>query len=161
MKRILLAATAAAVMTSAASAQVLEEKNISMELASTIAREAVAACSAEGYNVSAAVVDRAGVLRALLRADNAGSHTPEAARQKAYTSSSSRMPTSAMAENIAKNPTAAELASIDGFLVLAGGMPIKVGNATIGAIGVGGAPGGQFDEACAVAAISKVQAQLK
>jgi uncharacterized protein GlcG (DUF336 family) len=66
-----------------------------------------------------------------------------------------------MAENIAKNPTAAELASIDGFLVLAGGMPIKVGNATIGAIGVGGAPGGQFDEACAVAAISKVQAQLK
>lgn len=161
MKRILLAATAAAVMTSAASAQVLEEKNISMELASTIAREAVAACSAEGYNVSAAVVDRAGVLRALLRADNAGSHTPEAARQKAYTSSSSRMPTSAMAENIAKSPTAAELASIDGFLVLAGGVPIKVGNATIGAIGVGGAPGGQFDEACAVAAINKVQAQLK
>lgn len=161
MKRILLAATAAAVLTSVASAQVLEEKNISMELASTIAREAVAACSAEGYNVSAAVVDRAGVLRALLRADNAGSHTPEAARHKAYTSSSSRMPTSAMAENIAKNPTAAELASIDGFLVLAGGMPIKVGNATIGAIGVGGAPGGQFDEACAVAAISKVQAQLK
>lgn len=161
MKRILLAATAAVLMTSAASAQVLDEKNISMDLASTIAREAVAACSAEGYNVSAAVVDRAGVLRALLRADNAGSHTPEAARQKAYTSSSSRMPTSAMAENITKNPAAAELASIDGFLVLAGGVPVKVGNVTIGAVGVGGAPGGQFDEACAIAAIKKVEAQLK
>jgi uncharacterized protein GlcG (DUF336 family) len=161
MKRIFLAATAAALMTSAASAQILEEKNMPMELASTIAREAVAACSAEGYNVSAAVVDRAGVLRALLRADNAGSHTPEAARRKAYTSSSSRMPTSAMAENITKNPAAAELASIDGFLVLAGGVPVKVGDVTIGAVGVGGAPGGQFDEACAIAAINKVQDQLK
>lgn len=161
MKRIFLAATAAALMTSAASAQILEEKNMPMELASTIAREAVAACSAEGYNVAAAVVDRAGVLRALLRADNAGSHTPEAARQKAYTSSSSRMPTSAMAENITKNPAAAELASIDGFLVLAGGVPVKVGDVTIGAVGVGGAPGGQFDEACAIAAINNVQDQLK
>ncbi|MDT6939526.1 heme-binding protein [Brucella pseudogrignonensis] len=66
---------------------------MSVELANTIVREAVAACFAEGYNVSTAVVGRAGVLRAVLRADNAGSHTPEAARQKAYTSSSSRMPT--------------------------------------------------------------------
>lgn len=161
MKRILLAATAAAVMGSAASAQILEEKNMPMDLAATIAREAVAACSAQGYNVSAAVVDRAGVLRALLRADNAGSHTPEAARQKAYTSSSSRMSTSAMAENITKNPAAAELASIDGFLVLAGGVPVKLGDVAIGAIGVGGAPGGQFDEACAVAALTKVKDQLK
>lgn len=161
MKRIFLAVTAAALMTSAASAQVLEEKNIGMELAGTIAREAVAACAADGYNVSAAVVDRGGVLRALLRADNAGSHTPEAARQKAYTSSSSRTPTSVMAENITKNPAAAQLASIDGFLVLAGGVPIKVGDATIGAVGVGGAPGGQFDEACAIAAINKAQDQLK
>lgn len=161
MKRIFLTLSAAALMTTAASAQILEEKNMSMELASTLAREAVAACAVDGYNVSAAVVDRAGVLRALLRADNAGSHTPEAARQKAYTSSSSRNATSAMAESITKNPAAAELASIDGFLVLAGGVPVKVGDVTIGAIGVGGAPGGHLDEVCAVTAIGKVQEQLK
>jgi uncharacterized protein GlcG (DUF336 family) len=160
MKRIILAAIAALAMTSASSAQLLQEKNMPLDIAVSIAQEAVAACSAQGYNVSAAVVDRAGVLRALLRADNAGAHTPEAARQKAYTSASSRTPTSVMAENIQKNPTAGELASIDGFLVLAGGVPVKAGEETIGAIGVGGAPGGQFDEACAIAALNKVQNQL-
>ncbi|MGO1163282.1 heme-binding protein [Brucella sp. C7-11G] len=61
---------------------------MSMELANTIVREAVAACFAEGYNVSTAVVGRAGVLRALLHADNTGLCTPKAVRQKAYISSS-------------------------------------------------------------------------
>lgn len=111
--------------------------------------------------MTAAVVDRAGVLRALQRADRAGPHTVDAARDKAFTSASSRTPTSKMAENIQKNPAAAELASIDGFLVLAGGVPIKAGDETIGAIGVGGAPGGNLDEACALSALEKVKDQLK
>jgi hypothetical protein len=66
-----------------------------------------------------------------------------------------------MVENIQKNQTAAQLVAIDGFLVLAGGVPVKLGKETIGAIGVGGAPGGHLDEACANAAIAKVQDQLK
>ena len=57
----------------AAQAQgVLTEKNISLDLANRLAAETVKQCSAKGYNVSAAVVDRAGVLRALQRADQAG-----------------------------------------------------------------------------------------
>jgi uncharacterized protein GlcG (DUF336 family) len=48
-----------------------------------------------------------------------------------------------------------------GFLLLGGGVPIKVGNETIGAVGVGGAPGGHLDEQCAMAGIAKVQDQLK
>lgn len=161
MKRILFAGAAALVMTSAASAQVLQEKNMPLDLAVNIASETIAACSANGYNVSVAVVDRGGVLRSLMRADNAGIHTPDAAKAKAFTSASSRMPTSAMAETIQKNPAAAELANIPGFLVLGGGVPVKVGDETIGAIGVGGAPGGHLDEACAIAALEKVQDQLK
>ncbi|MCY1249967.1 hypothetical protein D9M72_635520 [compost metagenome] len=66
-----------------------------------------------------------------------------------------------MAENVAKNPAAAELVNIEGFLVLAGGVPIKAGDVTIGAIGVGGAPGGNLDEACAATAIEKAAGQLK
>jgi uncharacterized protein GlcG (DUF336 family) len=42
-----------------------------------------------------------------------------------------------------------------------GALPIKVGEDTIGAIGVSGAPGGDKDEACAKAGIDKVAAELK
>ena len=41
-----------------------------------------------------------------------------------------------------------------------GGLPIKVGNDTIGAIAVAGAPGGDKDEACARAGLDKVKDQL-
>jgi uncharacterized protein GlcG (DUF336 family) len=42
-----------------------------------------------------------------------------------------------------------------------GGVTIKVGGQAIGAIGVSGAPGGQFDEACARDALAKIQDRLK
>lgn len=161
MIRLILAAAAALSLTSAASAQLLQEKNMPLALAADLARESVAACSAQGYNVTATVVDRAGVVRAVLRADNAGPHTVDAARRKAFTSASTRLATSTVAENVQKNPAAAQLVAIDGFLVLAGGVPVKAGSETIGAIGVGGAPGGNLDEACANAALAKVQDQLK
>lgn len=156
-----LAALASLSLAHAASAQVLQEKNISLSLATEIAQHAVQQCSADHYNVTAAVVDRGGNLRALLRADNAGPHTVDAARRKAFTSVSMRIPTSKLVENLQKNPAAAQLATVEGFLALDGGVPIKAGNDVIGAIGVGGAPGGQFDEACAVRAIEAVQAKLK
>lgn len=160
-KRLWLAACMAALLSSGASAQVLQEKNVTMDIALELAQGAVEACAKDNYNVSAAVVDRAGILRALLRADNAGVHTPEAARRKAYTAVSARTPTSTMAKNIQDNPAAAQLVAIHDFLVLGGGMPVKVGNETIGAIGVGGAPGGHLDEACALAAIKQVEGKLK
>ncbi|WP_172400368.1 GlcG/HbpS family heme-binding protein [Alcaligenes faecalis] len=146
----------------AAQAQgVLTEKNISLDLANRLAAETVKQCSAKGYNVSAAVVDRAGVLRALQRADQAGPHTVNASIDKAYTSASARSLTSAMLEGSQKNAGAANLGDIQGFLLLGGGVPVKVGNDTIGAIGVGGAPGGHLDEACAVAALETLKADLK
>jgi uncharacterized protein GlcG (DUF336 family) len=39
-------------------------------------------------------------------------------------------------------------------------VPIKVGNQTIGAIGVSGAPGGDKDEACADAGLAKISDRL-
>lgn len=145
-----------------ASAQsVRTEKNMSLELANQIASASVAACSAAGYNVAVTVVDRAGTVRAVQRADNAGPHTLEASRLKAYTSASAKNTTLAMMEGAQKNPAAANLVHIPGYLLLGGGVPVKVGNEVIGAVGVGGAPGGHLDEQCAVAAIAKVQDQLK
>ena len=40
-------------------------------------------------------------------------------------------------------------------------MPIKVGNDTIAAIGVSGAPGGDKDEACAEAGLAKIKDRLQ
>lgn len=157
------AATALAVLAVAgvARAEVLTERNMPLDIAVEAAQAAVDACAAKKFNVTAAVVDRAGILRAVLRADRAGPHTVDSAIRKAFTAASMRTPTMKIAENVAKNPAAAQLVAIDGFLVLAGGVPVKAGEETIGAIGVGGAPGGDIDDECARAAIEAVSAKLK
>ena len=146
----------------AASAQgVRTEKNISLELANQLAAASVAACATNGYNVAATVVDRAGVVKAVQRADNAGPHTLASSQQKAFTSASAKNTTLAIMESAQKNPAAANLVNIPGYLLLGGGVPLKVGNEVIGAIGVGGAPGGNLDEQCALVAIEKIKDQLK
>ena len=140
---------------------VLVEKNISLALANEAAAAAVQFCRGKGWRVSATVVDRAGVTKAMQRADGAGPHTVEASRRKAFTALSARNTTSAMLDAIQKNPAAANLSMIDGFLILGGGVPIRAGDEVIGAIGVGGAPGGHLDEQCAQAGIDKISEQLK
>ncbi|MDM0071996.1 MULTISPECIES: GlcG/HbpS family heme-binding protein [Variovorax] len=163
---VLLAASALGVQAQTAtpapapSPAVRAEKNMSLELANEIAGAAVAACAANGYAVAATVVDRAGTVRAVQRANNAGSHTLGASERKAWTSASAKTPTLAMMENAQKNPAAANLVNIPGFLLLGGGVPVKSGNEVIGAVGVGGAPGGHLDEQCANAALDKVKGQL-
>ncbi len=150
------------IVTMAASAQAVRtEKNMSLDLANQIAGATVAACTASGYAVTATVVDRAGTVRAVQRADNAGPHTAGAAQEKAFTSASAKNTTLAMMEGAQKNPAAANLVYIPGFLLVGGGVPIKVGNEVIGAVGVGGAPGGHLDEQCAMAGIDKVKELLK
>ncbi|MBS7661701.1 heme-binding protein [Pseudomonas lalucatii] len=133
----------------AANAAVLKESNLATADAQQLAAATVAACQAKGYNVSAAVVDRAGLLKAFARADNAGPHTIEASRAKAFTSASTKAPTLAVMETAQKNPGAANLSDIPGFLLLGGGVPVKAGDSVIGAIGVAGAPGGHLDAQCA------------
>ncbi|WP_425261748.1 GlcG/HbpS family heme-binding protein [Rubrivivax sp. RP6-9] len=157
-----LAATATLFAGATAQAQAVRtERNMSLDLATQLAAQTVAACSAAGHNVTATVVDRAGGVRAVARADNAGPHTLEASRLKAYTSASAKNTTLAMMEAAQKNPAAANLVHIPGYLLLGGGVPVKVGNEVIGAVGVGGAPGGHLDEQCATAAIGKLQALLQ
>ena len=137
------------------------EKNMSLELAGQLAAASVAACQANGHAVTATVVDRAGGVRAVMRADNAGPHTLGASQQKAWTSASAKNTTLAMMEAAQKNPAAANLVYIPGYLLLGGGVPVKVGNEVIGAVGVGGAPGGQLDEQCAMVALDKLKDLLK
>lgn len=162
MSKTRFAAAAALVLVpAAAGAQVLQERNMPLAIAQEIAQATVEACAAKNFNVAVTVVDRAGLVRAVLRADRAGPHTIAASSAKAYTAASARNATGAIAEGAEKNPAARHLASIDGFLLLGGGVPVKVGDEVIGAVGVGGAPGGHLDEECANAGIEKVKAKLR
>lgn len=137
------------------------ERQMTLALANRLATATVVACQAKGYAVAATVVDSAGVIRAMQRADQAGPHTVDASRQKAYTSASARNNTLAMMEAAQKNPGAANLVHIDGFLLLGGGVPVRVDKEVIGAVGVGGAPGGHLDEQCALAALDEVKDLLR
>lgn len=162
MKKHLATLLASMVLASAASAQsVRTERNMSLELANQLAATGVAACQEKGFAVTVTVVDRAGGVRAVQRADNAGTHTLEASRAKAFTAASAKNSTQAMMEMTQKNPGAANLVHIPGFLLLGGGVPVTVGNEVIGAIGIGGAPGGHLDDQCALAALEKVKDLLK
>ncbi|HET9245108.1 MAG TPA: heme-binding protein [Xanthobacteraceae bacterium] len=83
----------------------------------------------------------------------------EFGRLKAYTART-RGRTSLEFKNLTDKPENAYLKQIPNVVAVGGGVPIKVGNEVIGAVGVSGAPGGEKDEACANAGIAKVAASL-
>ncbi len=123
---------------------------------------ALEACKKDGYRVSVSVVDRAGVLRAMVRGDGAGPHTVDSSQKKAYTAASLRRPTTELADLISKVPTLQALREMnDQVLMLGGGLPIEIGGDVVGGIGVGGAPGAHLDDACAQAGLDAIGAVPK
>lgn len=138
------------------------EAVLPLSLASKATAAAVEKCKQDGYKVSAAVVDRAGVLRVLMRGDGAGPHTTDSSSKKAYTAASLRRSTSELADLITKNPALQTLRDMnDRILILGGGLPIEIGGEVVGAIGVGGAPGAHLDDACAQAGLESIGAAPK
>lgn len=140
-------------------AQVLTEHDVSVRMALTIAETALAEC---GAHTSVAVVDRAGRVRVLLQGDGASPHNPELARRKAYTALTFGRTSAEWAQRTeATTPLAGQRMLAD-VIPLQGGVPIKIGDETIGGVGLSGAPmGGAQEEACAKAGIAKVADQLR
>jgi uncharacterized protein GlcG (DUF336 family) len=130
-------------------------------LAAGLANEAV------GYAVTAIVVDIDGVRQAVLRGDGAPVHTLDSAYAKAYTAASlapvrKEGSTKEIFERISKNPsTTASLGNLPNVTFTPGGVTIMAGGKPIGGIGVGGAPGGNFDDECARAALDKIKDRMK
>jgi uncharacterized protein GlcG (DUF336 family) len=139
---------------------VVMQRNISLPMAKAMAEATLAACKAKGFNTSAAVVDRAGQLIVLLRDEGATPQTLEMARRKAYTARMYRMPSSEFQKRSATDPTYLPQRDLPDILALGGGMPVKVGDDTIGGVGSAGSTQ-EMDEACAQAGIDKVAALLK
>ncbi|HEY4249650.1 MAG TPA: heme-binding protein [Roseomonas sp.] len=136
------------------------ERSITAGLAAEAAAAAVEACGGRGHRVTAVVVDRAGILKAALRADGAGPHSVSAARAKAYTAASTRTGTTQLLEAVRSNPGASRVPDVEGFLVVGGGLPIRLGDEVVGAIGVDGSPGGLLDDQCAEAGIARIRDRL-
>jgi uncharacterized protein GlcG (DUF336 family) len=155
-----LAAVLALGLAGPASAQLVTHKDITAAMAITMAETAVATCKTNGYNVSVNVVGRNGEVIVAMRGDNTGPHTLENSMKKAYTARAQRRSSGEFATAVKDNPVAGAL-SLTNITPAQGALPIKVGEDTIGAIGVSGAPGGDKDEACAKAGIDKVAADLK
>ncbi len=140
---------------------VLTERQISFDAARAMATAALETCRKNGYRVAVTVVDNAGAVRAAFRDDGTPPHTYDASFRKAYTARTYRISTVEFAKRIATESDRPGLAMIKDALGLPGGLPIKVGNDTIGGVGVAGAPGGNGAVACAEAAIEAVRDQLK
>ena len=159
MTNKILAALAATLLCSAAHAQgVIMERNISIKLARTIA-DAALECPTDG-GISVAVLDRSGQLKAMFRGDGGSLYGSELARRKAYTARAFRRPSLEWAKR-SEGDLAGQRMLTD-VIPLGGGVPIKVGDDVIGAVGVSGTNAGQQgDEDCAKAAIAKVADQLK
>ena len=149
----------AAALSSPAGAQVLTQKNVSLAMAQAIANAAIVKCQSMGFKVSVTVLDRDGLAVVMLRGDGAGLHTPEGSDRKAYTARAYSAPSAVFAKRVQSEPNYVPAKQYSRVLGLAGGLPIKVGNEVIGAVGVSGSPG--KDDVCSQAGIDKVADQLK
>ena len=131
-----------------------------LDMAQSAARAALDACAADGHNVSVAIVARSGVTTVVLRADNAGPHTVGSSVGKAFTSASMGRDTAGLAAFIGENPANDGLRAMDDRMVIqAGGLPIRIGGALVGGIGVGGAPSGDTDAACGRSGLDAIGAE--
>jgi uncharacterized protein GlcG (DUF336 family) len=142
-------------------------QKLSAPLANEAVGEAVANCAQKGYVVTATVVDLDGVRQALLRGNGAPIHTLDNAYYKAYSAASLTLArkedsTKAVADRMGKNPpSTVPQTPLPNVTYAVGGVTIMAGGNAIGGIGVSGAPGGNFDEECARAAIAKIQDRMK
>jgi uncharacterized protein GlcG (DUF336 family) len=146
---------------------VVTVQKLSAALANELVGEAVANCAQKGYAVTAAVVDLDGVRQAILRGNGAPIHTLDNAFYKAYSAASLTLArkedsTKAVADRMSKNPaTTVPQTPLPNVTYAVGGVAIMAGGNTIAGMGVSGAPGGNFDEEGARAAISKIQDRMK
>ena len=131
-------------------------QRLSGDSALKVAQGAMQACRKQGYQVTATVVDKNGIIQAVARDTLAPPVSIGISRDKAYTAVNFSADTSTMASR--QNTP---VGSIDGVLMSAGGVNINVGGTIYGAVGVSGAPSGKTDEDCAKAGVAAIAEELE
>src|SRR5699024_11148960 len=128
-----------------------------LNLATKAAQATVDACSNQRHNVSVAVVVRDREPKVQPKAANRSSHKGNSAPATACTCAAMERDTAGLAGFIANNPANDGLRSMDSRMVIqGGGLPIRIGDALVGGIGVGGAPTGDIDAECATAGLKAI-----
>lgn len=163
--RLQLALLGALALTTAAAAQPAAPpapaKALPMALALEAAQTAVTTCAANGYKVTAVILDAAGDTRLVLSGDGASSRTVSIATRKAFTAVTLNRPTIELADAIKADPTIGRRIEADPRMISwAGARPVSMGGQPAGALAVSGAPGGDKDDACVAAGLAKIAGQL-
>lgn len=136
-------------------------KTLTPETALKAASAALAKCRADGYQVAVAIVDRSGLVQAVLRDRFAGAHTPETATNKAWTAVSFRTNTTELVKLTAPGQAASGIRNLPRVVAVGGGLMVEAGGSILAGIGVSGAPGGDADDACARAGIKAIADSLE
>lgn len=123
----------------------------------TIAAKLIETCvsyaEANHFNISVAVLDHSFTIIGARRMDQAYPHSLDLAIAKAHTALDYRAPTSEVAARLPAE-SKVTLSLVDRrLLFIAGGVPLRIGGALVGSVGVsGGLP--QQDEDCAIQAVA-------
>jgi uncharacterized protein GlcG (DUF336 family) len=138
MKKLLSVAIAVFLggMALAAGAQTVDKKVLNLDGARKVAAAAEAEAKKNGWNVVIVVVDDGGNLLYLQRMDGTQTGSIQVAIDKARTAQAFKRPTKVFEDAIAGGRTA--ILGLNGALPLEGGLPVKVGDQVVGAIGVSG-----------------------
>ena len=167
MLRLSAVGIAMAVAGTAQAQGVVTIHKVSAAIANELVGESVAQCARNGYKVVAVVVDLDGVRQAVLRGDGAPIHSMDNAYYKAYTLASMGLArkeesTKQMQDRMAKAaPSTVPVFPLPNITYAQGAIALIVNGETVGALGVSGAPGGNFDEECARFALGKVKDRMK
>jgi uncharacterized protein GlcG (DUF336 family) len=133
------------------------DRGPALEPSLVAAKTAVEACANRGYQVTAVVVDSAGLPVVLLSGNGAAAITQSIAMGKAVSSVRNGKPSAELAIEAQKNPELAARLQADSQQgpQRGGGIPIMSGSTAIGAIAVSGSPDGGWDAECAQAGLDK------
>ncbi len=146
-----------------ANSPVRSNETLTLEAALVIAQGALKASHDNGAtNVAIVVVDSSARPLVTLRDDDATEHPYLAAMRKAWTAANFRSSTRDVLARIKKDQgDDGQLVYTEESLFLMGGVPIKMGENTVGALGVAGNPSGLQDDAVATKAAAIFDQLLK
>jgi uncharacterized protein GlcG (DUF336 family) len=135
----------------------VRDRGPALEPAVIAAQTAVETCADRGYQVTAVVVDSAGLPVVLLSGNGAAAITQSIAMGKAVSSVRNGKPSADLAMAAQKDPELAARLAADPQQgpQRGGGIPIMAGSTAIGAIAVSGSPDAGWDVECAQAGLAK------
>lgn len=151
----------------AADSHLISTQKLPWQTAEKLASEAVQICAAQGYSVTAAVVDPSGHEQVVIKGDTVPLQSLSVSYRKAYTAFSygqafNKDSTSELIAAKLDGPSNGALNTVPQVLFIPGGVTLRRANRqVIGGLGVSGAPGGDKDEACAVQAVKKFQSSFE